>query len=122
MALSGATTSGQGEPGGDDIERVLCIPQRSSITEKSTSDCLVSCPGNSLVGSYPSVGKQLVYFTASANWAILFISVVLTNNSIILIVHCIESILKPPQPLSEGEMIMFFSWYSAAVFLKTAVF
>ena len=43
--LSGATTPGQSEPESDDNERVLCIPQNSSITGASPSDCLVSYPG-----------------------------------------------------------------------------
>ena len=40
--LSGATTSGQIEPGGDDSEGVLCIPQNSITTGISPSDCFVS--------------------------------------------------------------------------------
>ena len=40
--LSGATTPGQSEPGSDVNEGVLCIPQSSSITGTSLSDCLVS--------------------------------------------------------------------------------
>ena len=37
-----ATTPGQSGPGSDGNEGVLCIPQSSSITETSPSDCLVS--------------------------------------------------------------------------------
>ena len=40
--LSGATTLGQSGPGNDSNEGVLCIPQSSSITGTSPSDCLVS--------------------------------------------------------------------------------
>ena len=40
--LSGATTLGQSELGSDGNEGVLCIPQSSSITGISPSDCLVS--------------------------------------------------------------------------------
>ena len=36
--LSRDTTTGQSEPGGDDNEGVLCIPQSSSITGKQPSD------------------------------------------------------------------------------------
>ena len=77
-------------------EGVLCIPQSSSITGTSPSDCLMSYSrtliefggvlplcrgavsvfynpsrqGASLGGSYPSAEKQSVYSTASADWAI----------------------------------------------------
>ena len=40
--LSGATTPGPSGPGSDDREPLLCIPQRSSISEASPSDCLMS--------------------------------------------------------------------------------
>ena len=40
--LSGATTPGQSEPRSDSYEGVLHIPQSSSITGASPSDCLVS--------------------------------------------------------------------------------
>ena len=40
--LSDATNSGQSGPGSDGNEGVLCIPQSSSITGTSPSDCLVS--------------------------------------------------------------------------------
>ena len=45
--LSGATTSGQSGPGSDGNEGVLCIPQSSSITGTSPSDCFVSYLGKS---------------------------------------------------------------------------
>ena len=66
MALSGATTPGQGGPGSNGNKGVLHIPQSSSITGTSASDCLVSYPG---WGSYSSAEKQSVYSTALANWA-----------------------------------------------------
>ena len=62
--LSGATTPTQSEPVNDSNKGVLHIPQSSSITGASPSDCLVSYPELSLVGSYPSVEVQLVYSTA----------------------------------------------------------
>ena len=66
--LSDATTSDQSGPGSDGNEGVLCIPQRSSITGTSSSDCLVSYWGHSLRwGSYPSAEKQPVYSTV--DWA-----------------------------------------------------
>ena len=67
--LSGATTPGQSRPGSNGNERVLCIPQSSSITEASPSDCLMSYLGHLLGESYPSAEMQLVYSTAPANWA-----------------------------------------------------
>ena len=47
----------------DGNEGVLCIPGTSP------SDCLVSYPRHSLVGSYPSAEMQLVYSTAPTDWA-----------------------------------------------------
>ena len=47
-ALSGANTPGQSWPGRDDDEGVFHIPQSSSITGTSPSDCLVSYPGHLL--------------------------------------------------------------------------
>ena len=49
-ALSSATTPGQSEPGRDGNKGVLHIPQSSSITEASASDCLVPYQGHSLGG------------------------------------------------------------------------
>ena len=48
--LSGDTTPGQGGPGSNSNEGVLHIPQGSSITEASPSDCLVSYSGHLLEG------------------------------------------------------------------------
>ena len=46
--------TGQRGPGSDGNKGVLCVPQSSSITETSLSDCLESYPGHSLEGgSYP---------------------------------------------------------------------
>ena len=61
--------SSQSGPGNNGNEGVLCIPQSSSITGASSSDCLVSYIGHSLGESYLSVEIQSVYSTASANWA-----------------------------------------------------
>ena len=68
--LSGATTPGQNGPESDGNKGVFCIPQSSSITETSQSDCLVSYPGHSLGGFYPSAEVQSVYSTAPTDWAI----------------------------------------------------
>ena len=52
--LSGATSWNHSGSGSNDNEGVLCIPQSSSITGSSPSDCFVSNLGHSLEGSYPS--------------------------------------------------------------------
>ena len=52
-ALSGATTPGQSGPGSNGNEGVLYIPESSSITRTSPSDCLVSYLGHWLVGVLP---------------------------------------------------------------------
>ena len=69
MTLSCATTPGQSGPRSIGNEEILCIPQSSSITEASPSDCLVSYQGHSVEGSYPFPEKQSVYSTALADWA-----------------------------------------------------
>ena len=61
------TNSSQSGPGSDSNEEVFCIPQSSSITEASPSNCLVSYPGHSLGESYPSAEMQSVYSAAPAN-------------------------------------------------------
>ena len=67
--LSGATTPSQSGPGNDDNKGVLRILQSSSITEASSSDCLVSYPRYSLGKSFSSAEKQWVYSTALTDWA-----------------------------------------------------
>ena len=63
--ISGATILGQSGPGSDSNEGVLRIPQSSSITGTSTSDCLVSYLGHSLgEGSYSVQSVQSVYSAA----------------------------------------------------------
>ena len=71
MTLSGANTRGQSEPGSDVNKGVLCIPQSSSITGTSPSDCLVPYPGHPSVGKvfYSSAEKQSVYSAVLADWA-----------------------------------------------------
>ena len=70
-SLSGPTTPGQSGPRSDGNDRVLNIPQSSSITATSSSDSSVSYTGHSLAGggSYPFAEKQPVYSTAPADWA-----------------------------------------------------
>ena len=67
--ISGTTTPGQSGPGSDGNEGVRRIPQSSSITGASSSDCFVSYLGHSLDECYPSAEMQSVYSTAQANWA-----------------------------------------------------
>ena len=62
--LSGAASPAQSGPGSDGNETVLYIPQSSSITGDSPSDCLVSYPGHLLEESYPSEEMLLAYSTA----------------------------------------------------------
>ena len=59
--ISGAITPGQSGPGSDGNKGVHHIPQSSSITGTSPSDCLVSYPGHSLGGGFPSAEVQSVY-------------------------------------------------------------
>ena len=59
-------------PASDANEGVRCIPQSSSITGASPSDCLVSYPGHSLEQSYPSAEMQSMYFAAPADLAISY--------------------------------------------------
>ena len=64
--LSGATTPDQSGPGRDGNEGVLRIPQSSSITGTSPSDCLVSYPGHSLGEHYPfAEGAVGVFYSHS---------------------------------------------------------
>ena len=64
--LSVATTSGQSGPGSYGYEEALRIPQRSSNTGTSPSDCLVSYTGHSFGRCYSSAEVQSVYFTVSS--------------------------------------------------------
>ena len=59
----------QSGPGSNGNEGVLYIPQSSSITGNSPSDCLVSYPGHLLGVSSPYAEEQSVYSTAPADWA-----------------------------------------------------
>ena len=51
--LPGATTPGLSRPGSNGNEEVLCIPQSSSITGTSPSDCLMSYQDTCWRGSTP---------------------------------------------------------------------
>ena len=66
MTLSGATTPGQSGPRCNGDEGMLHIPQCSSITEASQSDCLVSNPEQSLVGVLPLCREAVGVFYSSS--------------------------------------------------------
>ena len=53
MTLSGAATLGKNGPGSNGNKGVLCIPQNSSITGASPSNCLESYPGYSFGVALP---------------------------------------------------------------------
>ena len=66
-----ATTPGQSRPGSDSNKGVPRIPQSSSTTGTSPSDCLLSYPRHSLVGgAYPYTEVPSMYYTAPADRAI----------------------------------------------------
>ena len=73
---SNATTLGQSGSDGD--EGVLRIPQSSSITGASSSDCSME--------SYPSTEMRSVYSLAPADWAKIFcrVKLKLVNTSILI--------------------------------------
>ena len=73
--LSSATTPGLSLPGGNGNEGVLHIPQSSSITGTSPSNCYVPYAGYSLGRSYSSAEVQLVYSAAPANLAIFIVCI-----------------------------------------------
>ena len=68
MTLSGATTTGQIEPGTNKKEGLLHILQRSK-TGTSPSECLMSYANRPSGEFYPSTEMQPVYPTALADWA-----------------------------------------------------
>ena len=59
--LSGAISPGHYGGGSNVIKAIIYIPESSSITEISPSDCLVSYTGHSLGGGYSSVEKKSMY-------------------------------------------------------------
>ena len=68
MALLGATMLGQSGPGSNGNEGVLCIPQGPSITGTSSSDCLMSYPGHSLVEGVLPLCRGAVSVFYSPSW------------------------------------------------------
>ena len=87
--LPGATTTIQSGAGSNGNEGVLCIPQSSSITGTSLSNCLVSYSGHSLGESYPSA-EQWVYSTAPANMAIIPVDMYISKHTltVVPVLHC----------------------------------
>ena len=82
--LSGATMPGQSGPGSDGNKEIFGIPQGSSITEATPSDCLVSYTGHSLWESYPSAEMQSVYSATPADRAfILLLSLIVCDIAIV---------------------------------------
>ena len=67
MTLSGATTLGQSGTWSSGNEKVLRIPQSSSIPVASPSNCLMSYTGHTLGESYPSGAMLSVYSAAPSN-------------------------------------------------------
>ena len=80
-ALSGTTTLGQSEPESSGNKGMLHIPQSSSITGTSPSDCLVSYLIGEERGLTPSTEVQSRYSTAPADWAMLFFNNKNEDNS-----------------------------------------
>ena len=66
--LSGATISDQSGFGSHHDKGALCIPQTSSITNTSLSDCFVSYLRHYSGKSYPTAETQSVYSTVQADW------------------------------------------------------
>ena len=60
--LSDATTPVLSGPGSSGIEVVLHIPQSSTSTEASSSDCLVFYPGQSLAGGFTPLQRSIIVF------------------------------------------------------------
>ena len=60
--LSGAKKPNQSQPGSDGKEWVLRIPQNSSITGTSPSDCFVSFSGHPLGETYSSAENAVTKF------------------------------------------------------------
>ena len=65
---SDATDQGLSGRGSNGNKGVFRIPQSSSITGISPSDCLVSYPGHMLGKSYSSAKMQSVYSAALDDW------------------------------------------------------
>ena len=108
--LSVATTPGQGWPVSIGNKGIICIPQSSSITEASPSDCLMSYPGHSLGEFYPSAVMQSGYSTAPTDWAKYFWIQVKLNrvpwflNSQYMFFSLGANIIHIYQPLRSGRI------------------
>ena len=99
--LSCATTSDKSGPGGDVNEGVIHIPQSSSITGTSPSDCLMSYTAHSLWGPYPSAEKQSIY--------IIYIYILLQPQPTKLIVNGFDDMLASSGIVYQGYFIRYLS-------------
>ena len=108
--ISGPTTLGQSGPGTDGNEGVLRIPQSSSITEASTSDCLESYRRTVVGRAFPSALMQLEYSTAPGDWAKYTSSVFLFLFLIIIRFGNLAGISWDVSFLSLGFHILAVSW------------
>ena len=93
--LSGATTLGQSGPGSNGNEKILHIPQSSSIS-RTSSHCLESYPGHSLRwGLYSAVeNKSLGSFLTCNKWysPTIFVKIKMRSPSLNKIVHYLSYI------------------------------
>ena len=75
LTQSGTTTTTLGQSGPE----AMAMKEHSTFPKlqgwASLSDCLISYPGCTLWGSYPSAEMHLVYSTAPNDWAELFINI-----------------------------------------------
>ena len=71
--LSGATTPGQGGPGSNGNDGVLCIPQSSSVTRASLSDYLMSYPRHSaeMQSVFSTAPDDLLKVALNNTWVLL---------------------------------------------------
>ena len=116
--------TGQSGPRRDGNEWVLRIPQSSSITETSPSDCLVPSPGHSLWRSYLSAEMQSEYFVTPADWAtVSFVTLTYRwkhylnqKDQTFFRMHIwthstfLNSLLRLA-PLSAKEFLLIITWY-----------
>ena len=88
MTLSGVTTPDQSRPGIDGNEGVLCIPQSSSTTGTSPTNCLESF--RTLIrGSYPSAEMQSMYSTDPHSSRLDNIIIIISSmNNFMIIFPC----------------------------------
>ena len=97
---------------------MLRIPQSSTITGISPSDCLVSYLGHSLVGgaSYPSAEMQLVYSPAPADLASVCVCVCLSlQNHYFLTIFSNLVFLRESGFIRRDDFFFFFFFWSGHI-------